>query len=604
MNILLRRWLLLCLVSLTLIYFLSSLSQLTLSRPPSRAPYNLDTDLPSDSPPPPKKHVNWSTYSPRNAPTSTIPLPRSTHAPSLPKIQARIFAETQEQGLERLERLQAVKDAFTHSWRGYTRHAWLHDELKPVTGEYRDVFGGWGATLVDSLDTLWIMGLEREFKVAVEAVAGIDFGTAGEDVLNVFETTIRYLGGLLAAYDLSGGRFPVLLEKAREVGGMLMGALDTPNHMPVTRWDWQLSAFSETEMEASNHAIASEVGSLTLEFTRLAQLTGEDRFYDAVQRITDEFERAQNGTRLPGLWPMMLNVRRLMFHTDNTFTLGGMSDSLYEYLPKQYLLLGGRVEQYQSMYTYALETAKKYLFFRPLHPENADILISGTTKMNGVGNPHLDPQGQHLTCFVAGMVALGAKAFEQPDDLAVAEKLMHGCIWAYDAMATGIMPELFRSAPCEDANNCTWSDERWYDGVNAFYKHQEGEKDASPAARARRLIELNKLPKGFTEITDGRYLLRPEAIESVWVMYRVTGDRKYQDVAWRMFTAISEATKTKFGHAGIQNVNDVGSGTIDVCESFWTAETLKYFYLVFADEGVVSLDEWVLNTEAHPFKRG
>ena len=38
-------------------------------------------------------------------------------------------------------------------------------------------------------------------------------------------------------------------------------------------------------------------------------------------------------------------------------------------------------------------------------------------------------------------------------------------------------------------------------------------------------------------------------------------------------------------------------------ESFWLAETLKYFYLLYSEPSLISLDEWVLNTEAHPFRR-
>jgi mannosyl-oligosaccharide alpha-1,2-mannosidase len=37
--------------------------------------------------------------------------------------------------------------------------------------------------------------------------------------------------------------------------------------------------------------------------------------------------------------------------------------------------------------------------------------------------------------------------------------------------------------------------------------------------------------------------------------------------------------------------------------SFWLAETLKYFYLLYSEPSLMSLDEWVFNTEAHPFKR-
>jgi mannosyl-oligosaccharide alpha-1,2-mannosidase len=55
----------------------------------------------------------------------------------------------------------------------------------------------------------------------------------------LFETTIRYLGGLLGAYDVSGGKYKVLLEKAEELGEVLMGAFDTPNRMPLTYYHWR-----------------------------------------------------------------------------------------------------------------------------------------------------------------------------------------------------------------------------------------------------------------------------------------------------------------------------------------------------------------------------
>jgi mannosyl-oligosaccharide alpha-1,2-mannosidase len=111
---------------------------------------------------------------------------------------------------------------------------------------------------------------------------------------------------------------------------------------------------------------------------------------------------------------------------------------------------------------------------------------------------------------------------------------------------------------------------------------------------------------------------RPEAIESVWYMYRITGDPIWQEKGWRMFEAIIRATRTDVGHSAIHDVSvssssslvsnttDGGDGPIileDSMESFWLAETLKYFYLLFATPDVISLDEWVLNTEAHPFRR-
>lgn len=95
----------------------------------------------------------------------------------------------------------------------------------------------------------------------------------------------------------------------------------------------------------------------------------------------------------------------------------------------------------------------------------------------------------------------------------------------------------------------------------------------------------------------------PEAIESVYILYRITGDKKYQDAAWRMFSSIEKMTRTDIAHASIKDVRFMDSKQVDKMESFWLAETLKYFYLIFAEPGVVSLDDYVLNTEAHPFRR-
>jgi mannosyl-oligosaccharide alpha-1,2-mannosidase len=100
-----------------------------------------------------------------------------------------------------------------------------------VTGGAKNPYGGFAATLVDSLDTLWIMGLDAEFREAAAAAVKIDWAHGKTDGVNVFETTIRHLGGLLSAYDLSGEE--TLLKKAIELGDMLYMAFDTPNRMPV-----------------------------------------------------------------------------------------------------------------------------------------------------------------------------------------------------------------------------------------------------------------------------------------------------------------------------------------------------------------------------------
>lgn len=107
---------------------------------------------------------------------------------------------------------------------------------------------------------------------------------------------------------------------------------------------------------------------------------------------------------------------------------------------------------------------------------------------------------------------------------------------------------------------------------------------------------------GFVNSQDPSYSLRPEAIESPFYMYRISGETKYQDTAWDIFQAIESQTRASFGNARIANVFQKDGPKEDVMESFWLAETLKYLYLLFSETDLVSLNDWVFNTEAHPFR--
>lgn len=201
------------------------------------------------------KAVVWTKHPDRYPVTSYRSLPTIAAAPAdnvkvkvkIPAVQSpsRLSkdgggkGENQAEKATRQRRLAAVRNSFKHSWAGYKARAWLHDEVMPISGGWRDPFGGWAATLVDALDTLWIMDLHDEFGEAVKAVQRINFTTTTMNTINVFETTIRYLGGFLAAYELSEKKYPALLDKAVEVGELLMCAFDTPNRLPATRWLWQ-----------------------------------------------------------------------------------------------------------------------------------------------------------------------------------------------------------------------------------------------------------------------------------------------------------------------------------------------------------------------------
>lgn len=590
-----RRWLFVFLAFVSLIFLL-----FLRSHTPSLGPSAYSS--------PPKSHdgrFHWADRPAHFPLTQLTPLPKGKPK-QLSQIQHSFPKESAEQETIRLARREKVKDAFKKCWGSYRARAWMHDELSPISGRGRDTFGGWAASMVDALDTLWIMDMQYEFHEAVESARQIDFSRSTDDIVNIFETTIRYLGGFLAAYDLSGER--ILLDKAIEVGEMLLVAFDTPNHFPITRWDWEKATNFHLSQETPNWMLVSELGSLSLEFTRLSQLTGDMRWYDAIKRITDLFDEQQHRTKLPGMWPVVVNPKDKDLTFDTTFTLGGMSDSLYEYFPKEFALLGGLDPVYQKLYTDSVASIIQHMLFRPMTPQDADILMAGDVKVADDGPISLEPRNQHLTCFTGGMLALGGRLFSNDEHVQLGQKITKACVWAYHNGPRGVMPEIAHFVPCPSLDNCDWSQEKWEAAVVARQGTDQGGNK-----KADEIISDRKLPKGFADIDDRRYILRPEAIESVFILYRVTGDRSYLEDAWDMFNAIQAITETQYGNAAVSDITGIsydGDGLEkglppkqDRMESFWLAETLKYFYLLYSEPDLISLDEFVLNTEAHPLRR-
>ncbi|KAH8812985.1 putative mannosyl-oligosaccharide 1,2-alpha-mannosidase IB [Xylogone sp. PMI_703] len=484
-------------------------------------------------------------------------------------IQARFKPESEDAKSARLQRRDRVKAEFIHAWEGYKKHAWMYDEVKPISGGQQNTFVGWAATLVDSLDSLYIMGLKEEFEGALKALKEIDFSKPKDgERIPVFETNIRYLGGLLGAWDISGHQYPILREKATQLGDFLLQAFKTPNGLPVPYYWWQRKS---SDLFGESGVLAAQIGSLSMEFIRLTQVTGDSKYADAIQKITDQLANTQNETSLPGMWPIKIDTTGpKMKYSSADFTLGALADSMFEYLPKTALLLPPALaKQYTDMYTFAFSTITKNILFRPTLPGNPDILFPGTYHANP-NRPRLDHEVQHLACFVGGMVALASRMSKSPAELDMGRRLTDGCVWAYAHTPTGIMAEISHFDACPEIDTpCEWA----------------GGEDN----------------KGF-RVDDPSYQLRPEAIESVFVMYRLTGDASWQDKGWTMFEAISKHTRTDIANARLQNVMAENPKQVDSMESFWLAETLKYFYLLFSEPDLVSLDEFVLNTEAHPLR--
>lgn len=469
---------------------------------------------------------------------------RSARASQLPPSKARGIPSPAG---TRNERQQAVVDTFRHAWEGYRTFAWGHDELKPVSRSFNEWFG-LGLTLVDALDTLWILGLGKEFAEAREWVSRELHFDKDVDV-NLFESTIRILGGLLSAYHLSGD--PLFLLKAEDLGNRLMPAFKTPSSIPYS--DVNLGTGVAHPPVWTSDSTVAEVTSIQLEFRELSRLTGNSKYQEAAEKVTRHVH-ALSGKK-DGLVPMFINTHSGLFTHLGVFTLGARADSYYEYLLKQWVQGGKKETQLRDDYLEAVEGIRKHLLRR-----SAPMNLSFVGELN---HGRFSNKMDHLVCFLPGTLALGAHHGLPAEHMELARALMETCYQMNRQMETGLSPEI----------------------VHFNLYPQKFQKDVS------------------VKVGDRHNLLRPETVESLFYLYHLTKDRKYQDWGWELLRSFNTYTRVPSGgFSSIKNVQDPKNPQpLDKMESFFLGETLKYLYLLFSDQlGPLSLDTYVFNTEAHP----
>ncbi|XP_066502351.1 endoplasmic reticulum mannosyl-oligosaccharide 1,2-alpha-mannosidase [Hoplias malabaricus] len=445
-----------------------------------------------------------------------------------------------------VDRAQAVREAFRHAWKGYKAYAWGHDELKPISKTHGEWFG-LGLTLIDALDTMWILDLKEEFEEAKGWVEKELSFSKNVDV-NLFESTIRILGGLLSTYHLSGD--PLFLDKAKDIGLRLMPAFNTPSKIPYS--DVNIGKGTAHPPRWTTDSTVAEVTSIQLEFRELSRLTQDPQYQKAVDEVMQQVHRLDG--KYDGLVPMFINTNSGKFTHRGVFTLGARADSYYEYLLKQWLQGGKKEPELLEDYLQAVEGIKKNLL-KQTSPSK--LLFVGE-----LSHGRLNPKMDHLVCFLPGTLALGAHNGLPADHMELAVQLMETCHQMYVQMETGLSPEIAHFNLQNDNGR---------------------DVDVKPA--------------------DRHNLLRPETVESLFYMYRFTQDSKYRDWGWEILQSFNKYTRVPSGgYTSIGNVRDPMSPLPrDKMESFFLGETLKYLFLLFSDDPeLISLDKYVFNTEAHP----
>ncbi|KAF9314260.1 hypothetical protein BG003_004352 [Podila horticola] len=479
--------------------------------------------------------------------------------------KAHPWSSAQEQ--QNRDRQSQVREMIAHAWEGYSKYASPHDELKAVTGQGIDPFHGWGATLVESLDTLWLAGFKDEYRKSKAKfldmvqehqwkVVGVEDNKAD---IRFFEGVVKYLGSLLSIAELEEreGQEPDsrILGAAIGLADQLLLAFKGVNRaLPASR------IFPNGTL-AANEALSgkvslAEVGTFQLEFRKLSQLSSDPK-YSAVAQENFEYLSSLK-PKISGLFPAYFN-RESGAANNYVASFGSLSDSFYEYLLKTFILTGDT--KFRDQYVATVEAMHSHLlsYNRKNTAHYAVLGIYDTT------TDTLVPKMDHMSCFAPGLLALGARVLGRSKDMAAAQALMETCFLSYRNSETGLGADEIAFLATE---------------------HRRGKEFEMP------------MPRGFYVI-DPEYVLRPETVESLFFLYRTTGNIKYQEYAWSIVEAIEKNCKTQFGYSALANVMDASEGMTDHMPSHFLAETLKYLYLIFSPPEQVSLNEYLFTTQGH-----
>lgn len=476
------------------------------------------------------------------------------------------------------ERREKVKEAFTLSWDGYEKYAWGKDIYNPLAKDGEQMSdAGLGWIIVDALDTLILMNLTSRLSHAREWVSkSLNYDQDQE--VNTFETTIRMLGGFLSAHYLST-TYPNLapladddrgasgedlyLEKAADLGDRLIGAFDSQSGVPYASVNLRTSRGVESHADGGASSTA-EAASLQLEFKYLAMLTGEKNYWEKAEKVMQVID--DNGEE-DGLLPIYIYPIRGTFRGSN-IRLGSRGDSYYEYLIKQYLQTKKQEPIYLDMWRQALAGVRKHLI---AYTKEAHLTILGE-RPDGLDRELL-PKMDHLVCFMPGTIALAAtegltieeakKAGKwgkrQQDEMELAIELTKTCWGMYKVTALGLAPEItffeIDSPPHMEADGPLKSEDL----------------DSDPDARWRSDYTI--------KAQDTHNLQRPETVETLFYMWRITGDEKYRNWGWEMFQSFVNYTAAE-DDAGFTSVGDVTSKPPmlrDNMESFWLVSVFWNF---------------------------
>lgn len=485
------------------------------------------------------------------------------------------------------DKAAAVKQEYRYIWDEYVKYAFGEDDLLSVSHNGTNDLFGWGATIVDGIDTAVVMGLTDIVEKQLAFIASVDFSRS-DYIVDEFDAMIRYIGGLLSAYDLINSplvpagtydtkNVDALLAAAKTISDHLKPMFNTPSGLPLANINFTTGEFSNCDPISpctSTIVDTAVTGSIIIEWYRLSDLTKDSSYRELSQKAELNLINPNQKLVYPNIVGSSIDANTGLYTNINGGWQAGI-DSFYEYLIKTYIYAPTELStvDYKDYWVGTVDSTIKYLAQHPYeHPE-----LTFISQLDGNGS--LAYTMDDYACFAGGNLLLGGRYLNDQKTFDFGIAVTDSCHALFNTSEAGLNPT-------------SWS---WFNSENKTYNPADGQNPVNVAYAQR---------AGYY-VGDPAWGAYPEPIESMFYAYRLTGDKIWQDYVWEAFQAMLKDTQRN-PDVAFGDLDDVtkplGGGLDDYVPSFTFAEVLKYFYLTFADPSVVSLDEWVFNTECHPFK--
>ena len=358
-------------------------------------------------------------------------------------------------------------------------------------------------------------------------------------VVSFFETTIRCLGSLITTYEQTGDKF--FLQTAVKLADKLMPAFNTNSFIPRTMINLETGQCSDHSW-SYGYSLLADAGSVQLEFLALAFHTGNLSYS---QHALDALDSILFFDPMP---PFRISYTNTLF-SSKSYSFDAFGDSYFEYLLKLYLYAPKNVSYLKDSFKNAIKAASKRLSFTSRY-NNMEYLatIQENTVLHKVS---------HLFFFLPGLLLLANDAFPDVD--------------------------IFKEAS-----------ESFYKTAKIFY--------SLPTGLSADEYVIKSSSPGYV-LLDDAFKLRPEYIESLFYLWRLKKDPWARKKAWDIYQSIEKYTSVENGYTTVRDVNTNVVIYQDSMDSFFLSETLKYLYLIFSDDDVVPLSDYVFNTQAHFLKK-